>query len=378
MMRVLIIGVNPFEDNPGYQLLSLLKTEKDYEIIAVDDSKVALEILKRIGTKIEHVPHPSEGMENYIQCILQLWEKYDADLLIPSTDAHISALSQSIGKYPVLKNLHPSLNWLNSLEIYNKLDMQKWISRFLPTVESSIFGDDNDLENWERNHAYPTMVKGILKGAVKCVDRIDAMAARRLLLTKNPANRVNGGGAYLERYVSGEEHSLFLVIDGNGNVNTMFSFRKLAKNMMGTTLCGQICSNTNFREALPDLVAQVKGPIVLELEWRLESNGNKWIFELNPRFPSWIGALGDFGKSLVRAHIQSITKPGLAFDVSSPYLKEGALFYRLPESGFIPLPSVFSHNHTTSSLVFAAYKPERKSSITQLWPGCSPHQFLVK
>ena len=59
MIRVLVLGVNPFEDLPGYQLLSLLKSSRRYEVTVADDSIPALRILSMTGTSIHELPHPT-------------------------------------------------------------------------------------------------------------------------------------------------------------------------------------------------------------------------------------------------------------------------------------------------------------------------------
>src|ERR1039457_4406519 len=114
MIRVLVLGVNPFEDLPGYQLLSLLKSSGRYEVIAGDDSIPALRILSVTGARIQALPHPSLDPHLFTTCVARLCEEHVVSILLPGADAHLYALAACLTAEPQLALLCPTLNWLAS------------------------------------------------------------------------------------------------------------------------------------------------------------------------------------------------------------------------------------------------------------------------
>jgi hypothetical protein len=375
MTRILVLGVNPFEDLPGYQLLSLLKSSGKYEVIAADDSIPALDILSVTGTHIQALPHPSVDPHLFTKRVARLCEEEGVSVLLPGTDAHLYALAVCLGAEPRLALLCPTLGWLASKQLLNKWDLQAWASRFAMTPPRWTFNEEGDASRFAARAMYPLMVKGLRKGAVKCDDELEAVVARRTLL-RNPANQGPGGGAYVESFVEGEEHSLFLLTGCSGETLAIFGLRKLAATQLGTTLAAQVDCELPSEIHVSSILSELPCPTALELEWRRDSAAGQWLFEVNVRFPSWIGALGDYGLELVEAHVNSILHgPGQsATHLVAPV--NGSIFYRLPQSGFLPMEKVFGGTSDSSGRVteHSAYGTPMRS----LWKSTSPHQFRMK
>ena len=136
-------------------------------------------------------------------------------------------------------------------------------------------------------------------------DELEAVVGRRAIL-RNPANQGPGGGAYAEAVVDGEEHSLFLLAGARGERLKTFSFTKLAVTQLGTTLAARVDHELPPDIDVDGILGELTGPTVLELEWRKDSAGNQWLFEINVRFPSWIGALGQYGLGLVEDYMNRV------------------------------------------------------------------------
>jgi hypothetical protein len=374
MTCVLVLGVNPFEDLPGYQLLSLLKSSGRYEVIAADDSIPALKILSRTGTRIQALPHPSADPHLFTAAVSRLCEEERIDVLLPGTDAHLYALSACLADRPQLAHLCPTLAWLASNNLRNKWDLQAWASRFAATPQRWTFENEQEASRFAEKAMYPLMVKGLRKGAIKCDDALEAVVARRAIL-RNPANQGQGGGVYAESFVEGEEHSYFMLAGSHGESLATFAFRKLATTQLGTTLAGQVDQERPSAIQLLPLSLEISGPIALELEWRKDQAGNQWLFEVNARFPSWIGALGAYGLNLLEAHVNSVgpcsTNRAL---LSAP--RDGSVFYRLPQSGFLPMEAVFSETGGPSHLSNTLH--HYATPMPLLWKSSSPHEFRLK
>ncbi len=375
MTRVLVLGVNPFEDLPGYQLLSLLKSSGEYEIIAADDSAPALAILSRTGTKIETLPHPSEDPRYFTGLVANICAERSIDILLPGTDSHLYALASCLSDQPQLGRLCPTLEWLASQSLLNKLDLQDWASAFAATPTRWAFDDEGAARNFTSDSRYPIMVKGVRKGAVKCDDELEAIVARRAIL-RNPANQGPGGGAYAESVVDGEEHSLFVLAGARGERLRTFSFRKLAVTQLGTTLAARVNRDLPLDIDVDGILAELTAPTVLELEWRKDGAGRSWLFEINVRFPSWIGSLDHYGLRLLEDYMDRVLHSAPDVASASPGPAEGSIFYRLPQSGFLQLEAAFaapSGNGRTEP-THQGYGPK----MPLLWESASPHQFRLK
>jgi hypothetical protein len=371
--RILILGVNPFEDTPGYQLLGLLRAYRNARVFAADDSLPAITILRHIGTNTIQLPHPSSGLQRYTKAVLEVCDQLSIDILLPATDAHLSALAQSLPKEGRLASLCPHLVNYSVRRLYNKCEIQDYLSSFGNTPPRMPYLTEKDIVSWDRDRGFPAIVKGMRKGAVKCADINDALSAKRAIL-KNPANRGACGGAYIETAIDGEESTFLVVVARNGNVIAQIGLRKLAVTAMGTTLLAEVCGGLPRDFDFYEFLGTLSGPAVIEIESRVDSEGIHWMFEANLRFPSWIGALNGFGTAVVESFIDNLF--GLdavaSFPIHTP--PTGTLIYRLPESGTLPLASTFD-----GSMVPRPRVHRTNGRVLQpLWSGAAPHQFLNK
>lgn len=375
MVRVLILGVNPFEDLPGYQLLSLLKRSDKYEVIVADDSVPALKILGLTGVRIQALPLPTLDPYAFTTSVARVCREQHITILLPGTDAHLYALASCLDSEPQLGALCPILTWVASNHLRNKWDLQEWASQFARTPLRWIFDTEEDASLFKTKGRYPLMVKGLRKGAIKCVDHLEAIVAKRTIL-RNPANQGQDGGTYAESFIDGEEHSLFLLTGDGGNCLAAFGLRKIAATQLGTTLVAEVDQELPSEIRIPVLLSQLSCPAAIELEWRRDSAARQWLFEVNLRFPSWIGALGVCGLGLLEAYMRSINQDGR--DNAKPWEspKEGSILYRLPQAGFLPLEEVFEIPRTNSTAV--PTKARYSKALQPLWKSASPHQFHVK
>jgi hypothetical protein len=371
MIRILILGVNPFEDLPGFQLLGLLRSRGKFELIAADDSAPALNILSLMGAHVELLPQPTHDPLAFTRLVAGLCDRHDVSVLLPGTDAHLYALASCLSEEPQLGLLCPTLEWLAARRLMNKWDLQSWASRFANTPSRWSFDTEAEATAFAERAMYPLMIKGLRKGAIRADDSVEAVVSRRALL-RNPVNQGPGGGTYCETFVDGAERSFLLLSDGAGRRLASFGLRKLAATQLGTTVAAEV-DDTPPQDLNTDaVIAEVSSPIVFELEWRQDHAGRQWLFEINVRFPSWVGALGDYGAQLVEAHVLAVRGDcDNAAQLCPP--PNGSVFYRLPQSGFLNVEAAFGPSRTSAR--------RNISTGTQnplLWKSASPHQFRVK
>jgi len=221
------------------------------------------------------------------------------------------------------------------------------------------------------------MVKGMRKGGIKCIDRNEAIAARRTIL-ENPANQGALGGAYFEAHVSGEEHSVLIVMGRERKQLACFGLRKIATTKLGTTVVAEIEELPTASIDVPSIVASLPDFAVLEIEYRRGFDGEIWLFEANFRFPSWIGALGSYAGWLLEKYVAGATGETNGDLVGMLHPPIGSLIYRLPQSGPLPISQTFDWQIGQRESGELAYAQRSEGAREPLWIGCSPHQFLTK
>jgi hypothetical protein len=368
--------VNPFEDVPGFQVLGLLRSIDTDLVLAVDDSLPAIEVLSRLGARVGHVPHPSAGLVDYARSVRAICTANRITCVVPATDAHLVGLALCLQRGLIDPQPCHYLQVLCDRGWYNKWAIQDSLSVFGCTPARWPFETEADLLEWERLQHYPVVVKGMRKGAVRCHDTHDALAARRHLLA-NPANQGDHGGTFLESYVDGEEHSVLFVTGSDGCVVSCLGVRKLATTQLGTTLMAVVEDISRWRTRFPAVETLFRGPGILEIESRIDRDGREWFFEANIRFPSWIGALGSYGAHVLRRFLEeALGSPQESYSASEPPAI-GSVIYRLPTSGIVALPEAFQGTGgrlSSTGEVWATASP----TVSTLWRGLSPRQFRVK
>lgn len=376
MARILVVGVNPFEDLPGYQLLSILGEKGEHEVAAADDSKVAVKILRQTGTDVHKIPHPIKDSSIFTSHILDLCDVEDIDIMLPSTDATQATLMNSVNEEDRLHSLYPPLSWLSDEGLENKWLLQEWMSGLMRTPRRRPIVNGAVPDEHTEPFDFPVLVKGIRKGAFKCKDELEIQVSHRWLL-ENPANQGSGEGAFVEEIIEGDEYACLMMLDGAGKCRVNFSIRKLATTQLGTTQFALVQRSVPAPAAIGRLIKAVRGPMVLEVEFRVDEEGIPWAFEMNPRFPSWIGAIGEPGVNIVHSFIDSL----LGEDNSSQVVdnpQPGTYLYRLPECGVFPLVETFQIPDSPSHTDFEENSLTNRLSPKKLWPSGTPHQFLSK
>lgn len=374
--RILILGVNPFEDVPGFQLLGLLKERFGGNILAADDSEPAIRVLEQIGAKVHHVPDPSTRETEYLSVITDLCNRHKVDMLIPANDAHLSTLSRNYSTLSSLLPPCPMIAAINSLNLFNKWLIQDWLSNWVPVPRRWVYNSDMDLERWEQTNGFPVMVKGMRKGAIKCSDHIEAIAARRAIL-ENPVNRGTAGGGYLEEYINGEEHSI-LFLARRGTILSRIGLRKLACTKLGTTVLAEVGGHFEDDIDLRRIATSMFDVMVLEMEYRITPEGKRFFFEGNLRFPSWVGALGVYGKLLVESYVELSLADDEILGLSPLPLFDRMLIYRLPQAGPLTLQQAFAAREDATPVSARNQSWGSSNQPRLLWQGCSPYEFRTK
>src|SRR5437899_677910 len=141
---ILVLGVNPFEDLPGYQLLGLLHSLGNYQVTAADDSQPALDILCAGGARVRKIPHPNEDRSEFLTAVHQLCIDSDIDLVLVGTDAALYALMDAMPDEPWIARVCPYLAWMARTGLENKWEIQEWLGRIGLTPQRRPYNGSHD------------------------------------------------------------------------------------------------------------------------------------------------------------------------------------------------------------------------------------------
>ena len=118
-----------------------------------------------------------------MKAVRGICDRQAIELLLPASDAHVSALSQGFSLWPSLADICPQLQSLANRKLFNKWTGQQWLSSIGHTPARWAYRTAADLVSWSEKNSYPVMVKGMRKGAARCRDEVEAVVARRTILT---------------------------------------------------------------------------------------------------------------------------------------------------------------------------------------------------
>ena len=161
-LHVLITGVSPFEDLPGYQFYSMLKGDDRFEVEVGDDSEVALEVLRTTGAHHVHLfEHPGQHPDAFVSSVRSVGKASGSGIIVPGADAHLFALARAKQNQLCC----PAAAWLAKRGISGKRELQSWVSTFVPVPRQWDFDHPRFQARGISLPATPIMLKGRTKGA---------------------------------------------------------------------------------------------------------------------------------------------------------------------------------------------------------------------
>lgn len=349
--RILVTQINPFEDVPGYQLLCLLTEDSDIIVQVCDDSSVAVEILASAGFQAQTLAHPYQDPDLFESHMAALLDEYKYEAIFPGSDAHLFAMANNSRIARQARAASPTLGWVGDRGLSSKWDLQEWVGSYLPTPH-----------RWKTEGQVPHSLRNnksvVVKGSLKECREVGVWSEVPTLvrqMSANPANLGPAGPVYFEEKVEGPEYCLLLT-KTQSRVEHI-ALKKLAATRSGTTMVGELMSKTSCPFDLTPIEVSLSPGMTLELEWIVGPKGPV-VFEVNLRFPSWIGALGTYGSALVRQSIDAIR--GIPAVARAPRPAQGTRILRLPHSG------------TLGTVLPMA------TERGLLWNTAAPHRFIVK
>jgi diaminopimelate decarboxylase len=164
-----------------------------------------------------------------------------------------------------------------------------------------------DLSDWElhafcREHNWRVWLKGPYYDAAR-VPGWDLFVAARNALAKVWAT----DKLFLQAHVSGYEESVMLAAY-RGELLGCVSMRKRDVTAEGKTWAGDVCEvDPEFEKPLRRIVKELNWTGGGELEMVRDAAGERWLLEMNPRFPAWVHGSTIAGFNLPALLVQGAT-----------------------------------------------------------------------
>lgn len=239
----------------------------------------------------ERIQLPPIRSDKYIPTLLELCQKHNIDLLIPTIDTDLLVLAQNVRRFAEI-NTRVLISSKENIAICR--DKRKTAQYFHGLGLHSPIPTDN-IENY--NDGFPAFIKP-LDGS----SSVNAFAVSDMAELKEYASRVPD--YIIQPYIKGREYTVDVFCDMEGNPVYITPRIRLAVRA-GEVLKTQIHQDASIISEVEKLIADYKpcGPITIQLI-KEEKSGINWYIEINPRFgggaPLSMKAGADSAEALLR------------------------------------------------------------------------------
>jgi carbamoyl-phosphate synthase large subunit len=268
------------------------------------------------------LPFPTAGSDRFLERLLAIHAAEAIDVLIPCLDAELP-LCISLAETLRSAGIRTFLPTADQFSVRSKERLMETAKEAgIPTPETRRIADPAffhtcALQDWP----YPLVVKGSMYEAVVAHTPVQAVAAFHQIVSRW------GYPVLVQRFIGGDECNLCVIGDGEGGMIGPVMMKKRALTEKGKAWAG-VCIQD-------DVVLEAASRVISVLRWRgpceiegIRSGGKYHLFEINPRFPSWVYFTHGVGRNLPAALVD------LAMDRPAPEMPEvrvGSHFVRYAE-----------------------------------------------
>jgi len=270
---------------PGFAVARSLK-DAGYKVIGIDDTPLTAAIVAPYFDAVYVTKSlRTENFAKFRNEIKNIKRKEGLDVLIPCYDKDVFFFVKYKRQIEELgiKMLLPKIDTL-------KLTSKPFLDRLgkfgILTPRTIIVSEKKDLKSASNKLGFPLVCKGVIK---------DAYIAKNLLDTLIFFDRIREiwhggkGSVILQEFIAGEFYCVAGVADSQGKLLQQIQMKKLGVDSKGTTWSGVTIKDKTLSVLTKKIINSVKwiGPFELEFVKKY-SDGKFYLFEINPRMPSWI------------------------------------------------------------------------------------------
>jgi carbamoyl-phosphate synthase large subunit len=266
------------------------------------------------------VPYPSAGQQALLERLAEVQAREQINVIVPCLDAELQnfiSIRADLERMGI-RMLVPTREQFVARGKDRLSGFCKSIEVLVPaskTISDSQFFDSCEEDGWQ----YPLIVKGIF---------YDAMIAHNPSEAKTVFHRMVASWGYpvlVQKLIEGDEFDLAAVADGNGGLIDAVMMRKRALTEKGKAWSGVSVWDSNIAAVAERIVRALAWSGPLEIEVIRDREGNIYLIEINPRFPSWIYLSHGVGRNLP---ITVLRKLAGDTNISFDEYKTGTFFIR--------------------------------------------------
>jgi len=286
LITIAVTGLKYIESpQPGYGLARSLK-EAGYRVIGIDDSPLNTAFKSKDFDKVYVIRELiKEDKIEFLEKLRLIKEKENIRVIIPGFDREIFFFNSI--RYEIeelgIKVMIPSSE---SLVKASKPHLYELNDKGIAVAETIKIRNFQDVEPATQRLGFPVVCKGLLK---------DAYVAESLTKAKLYFDIVRerwGGGQgsmLFQKYIAGEPIVLIGIADQENILVRAFVMKKLGTDSKGTTWSGYSLYDEKLISIAKKFTKETKwvGPFELEFLRTYETQED-FMFEVNPRFPSWV------------------------------------------------------------------------------------------
>ena len=227
-------------------------------------------------------PYPGAGPQECIDRLRAVHAQEPLSLIVPTLDSELGnliALRPELDKMGI-KVLVPSAEALAARDKTRLSELGQTTDVPVPMTFAAHSADV--LAGCARQTGYPCYVKGALYDAKLVRRESELYSAFQAIF------EVWGGPVLLQQAVYGEEFVVAGLGDGKGGIVAQCTLRKLLRTRLGKAFGGIVIDNPEITAETERLIAALKWDGPFEIEFIQPAGGQRYLFEINPRFPAWI------------------------------------------------------------------------------------------
>ena len=313
---------------PGFGVARCLK-EEGFTVIGLDDTPLTSAIFAPYLDSIYLVKSMGEeNIEEFIIDLKRIINETGMEILIPSYDREVYFFNKYQSKIEELgiKLLLPSSQ---SLKMAAKPFLSKLNEIEINVPKTIRVSDEKDIEKACEELKFPLVCKGIIKDAYVANNVAEATSFFQKIREIWHGGK---GSVLFQQFVLGETITISGVADKENNVVGRVIMKKLGIDSKGTTWSGMTYYSKEIDELCNKIIKHLRWVGPFELEFIKDINsGNFFLFEINPRLPSWIYLSEIAGCNIPSLIVNLIMENGIR--VNSGF-NDGIIFSRYSEEVF--------------------------------------------
>jgi carbamoyl-phosphate synthase large subunit len=315
---------------PGFGVARSLK-ESGYKVVGIDDTPLTSAICAPYFDKVYTVKAlGTENFEEFYDSLKKIKKETKLQVIIPCYDREVFFFNkhkEEIKKLGI-RLLIPSIK---SLKLSSKPFLHKLGKYGIKVPRTISVSNKEELISSSKKLGFPLVCKGVIK------DAYIANNLPELILYFYKIREVWHGGrgsVVLQEFIVGDFYCVSGVTNYESDLIRVIQMKKLGIDSKGTTWSGYTIYNEKLARIANKIIKTTKwiGPFEFEFIKHYKT-GKYYLFEINPRLPSWIYLSTVAGQNMAEAIVKIALKENIKSNLS--YTKDLA-FTRLAEEIVYP------------------------------------------